>query len=219
MAIPVADATLSERLQTARDESAAPLTKEDFASIIGEVVGTMAGDVSLLDLKLYSELEGLARYIQTARTEIAAIRPDKISQDFIVAATDELDAVVGATEEATGRILDAAEGLMNVAEEKIEGPAKDEVTELAMSIFEASNFQDITGQRITKVVKTLKHIEAKIDALVQVLGEEVERARQNHIGEDKNAHVSEEEKLLNGPQLPGGACDQDEIDRLLASFD
>ncbi|NBC31467.1 MAG: chemotaxis protein CheZ [Alphaproteobacteria bacterium] len=217
--MPAADPTLGERLKQVRAESAQPLTKDDVASIIGEVVGTMGGDVSMLDLKLYTELEGLARYIQTARTEIAAIRPDKISQDYIMAATDELDAVVGATEEATGRILDAAEGLLNVADEKIEGPAKDEVTELAMSIFEASNFQDITGQRITKVVKTLKHIEAKIEALVHVLGEEVERARQNQVQEERKPARTTDEDLLNGPQLPGGACNQDEIDRLLASFD
>lgn len=219
MAMPAADPTLGKRLQQARAESAKPLTKEDVASIISEVVGTMGGDVSLLDLKLYTELEGLARYIQTARSEIAAIRPDKISQDYIMAATDELDAVVGATEEATGRILDAAEGLMTVAEEKVEAPAKDEIIELAMSIFEASNFQDITGQRITKVVKTLKHIEAKIEALVQVLGEEVERARQNQANEERAPVRVTDEDLLNGPQLPGGACNQDEIDRLLASFD
>ena len=136
-----------------------------------------------------------------------------------MAATDELDAVVGATEEATGRILDAAEGLMNVAEEKVEAPAKDEIIELAMSIFEASNFQDITGQRITKVVKTLKHIEAKVEALVQVLGEEVERARQNQVNDERAPVRVTDEELLNGPHLPGGACNQDEIDRLLASFD
>jgi len=219
MAMPAADTALSERLKQARHESAQPLSKDDVASIISEVVGTMGGDVTLLDLKLYTELEGLARYIQTARTEIAAIRPDKISQDYIMAATDELDAVVGATEEATGRILDAAEGLMNVAEEKVEAPAKDEIIELAMSIFEASNFQDITGQRITKVVKTLKHIEAKVEALVQVLGEEVERARQNQVNDERAPVRVTDEELLNGPQLPGGACNQDEIDRLLASFD
>ena len=219
MSMLAADPTLSERLQTARAESADPITKDDVASIIKEVIGTMAGDVSVLDIKLYTELEGLARYIQTARSEIAEIRPDKISEDFIVTATDELDAVVGATEEATGRILDAAEALMNVAGEKVEGPAQDEIMELATSIFEASNFQDITGQRITKVVKTLKHIESKIDALVRILGEEVEKARLNRVGEDDGPVPSDDEKLLNGPQLPSGANDQDEIDRLLASFD
>lgn len=218
MSITAADSGLRERLETARAESADPLTKDDVASIIKEVIGTMSGDVSMLDLKLYTELEGLARYIQTARSEIAEIRPDKISEDFILTATDELDAVVGATEDATGRILDAAEAIMTIAGEKVEGPAQDEIVELATSIFEASNFQDITGQRITKVVKTLKHIESKIEALVGILGEEVEKARKNRIGEDE-PEPSGDEKLLNGPQLPGGANDQDEIDRLLASFD
>ena len=54
--------------------------------------------------------------------------------------------------------------------------------------------------------------------LIKVLGDEVERARQ--ASEDTSTKDDHPEaKLLNGPQLPGNANDQDEIDRLLASFD
>jgi chemotaxis protein CheZ len=176
----------------------------------------MEGDVSALDIKLYRELDSLARYIQNAKAEIAAIRPEEISEDYIVSATDELDAVVGATEEATGRILDAAEEIMTISG-GVAGADGDKLMELATGIFEASNFQDITGQRITKVVKTLKHIEAKVDALVGALGEEVERARSKQA--DPEVAGAADAELLNGPQLPTAANDQDEIDRLLASFD
>jgi chemotaxis protein CheZ len=211
------DATLRARVEEAHRAANEPLTREDVAAILAEVVGSMEGDVSALDIKLYRELDSLARYIQNAKAEIAAIRPEAISEDYIVSATDELDAVVGATEEATGRILDAAEEIMTVSS-GVEGEAGEKLMELATGIFEASNFQDITGQRITKVVKTLKHIEEKVDALLGALGEEVERARSRHSEAAEAAETSDAD-LLNGPQLPAAANDQDEIDRLLASFD
>jgi chemotaxis protein CheZ len=215
--MPAVDRALRAQLEAAHRQSKDPLTREQVAEIITEVVGSMEGDVSAIDLKLYHELESLAGYIQAARAEIAAIRPDEIREDYINSATDELDAVVNATEDATGRILDAAEQIQTVAGE-LDAPVQDRLIELVTAIFEASNFQDITGQRISKVVKTLKHIEQKIETLVQALGEEVGRAKLQSAAEAGAAAVAERE-LLNGPQLPSEAIDQSEIDRLLASFD
>ena len=211
---------LAHRLEQAKAQSQTPLSRSDVAEIISEIIGTMEGDVSGIDLKIYQELESLANYIQSARSEIAQIRPDEIQADYIPTATDELDAVVGATEEATGRILDSAEQIQTIAAKLPEEPAN-QLMNISTEIFEASNFQDITGQRITKVVNTLKHIEAKIDVLVNVLGEEVAKARPGGEGTSANAAPSaaDDSALLNGPQLPDTAVDQDEIDRLLQSFD
>lgn len=211
------DPSLVRRLDEARRESEKPLTREEIADIVAQVMGSMDGDITALDIRIYQELESLAGYIQTARSEIAAIRPDDIRLDHIPAATDELDAIVGATEEATGRILDAAEQIQTIAE-GLDEPARSQLFDLSTGIFEASNFQDITGQRIGKVVRTLKHIETKIEALVGVLGEEVGRA-QATAQPVEESDAKGDEKLLNGPQLPQNAIDQDEIDRLLASFD
>lgn len=211
------DPSLVRRLDEARRESEKPLTREEIADVVAQVMGSMDGDITALDIRIYQELESLAGYIQTARSEIAAIRPDEIRLDHIPAATDELDAIVGATEEATGRILDAAEQIQTIAE-GLEEPARSQLVDLSTGIFEASNFQDITGQRIGKVVRTLKHIETKIEALVGVLGEEVGRAQAAAQPVEESV-AKGDETLLNGPQLPQNAIDQDEIDRLLASFD
>lgn len=211
------DPSLVRRLDEARRESEKPLTREEIADVVAQVMGSMDGDITALDIRIYQELESLAGYIQTARSEIAAIRPDEIRLDHIPAATDELDAIVGATEEATGRILDAAEQIQTIAE-GLEEPARSQLVDLSTGIFEASNFQDITGQRIGKVVRTLKHIETKIEALVGVLGEEVGRVQAAAQPVEESV-AKGDETLLNGPQLPQNAIDQDEIDRLLASFD
>ncbi len=62
------------------------------------------------DLRLYKELKALAVYICTIKTEIATIRPDEIRDHYLPTATDELDAIVEATEHATHTILAAALG-------------------------------------------------------------------------------------------------------------
>jgi chemotaxis protein CheZ len=205
---------LHQRLALARDEARQPFPREEVVEIVTAVLTSMDGDVSANDLKLYGELESLARYIQHAKREIAAIRPDDIGGEHIASATDELDAVVGATEDATNKIMDSCDEIGGIAG-KVDPENGAALNQAVTRIFEACNFQDITGQRITKVVRTLKHIESRIDVLIAVLGDEVQKSHKSAAAADPNDEAS----LLNGPQLPGNAIDQSEIDKLLASFD
>jgi chemotaxis protein CheZ len=86
-----------------------------------------------------------------------------------------------------------------------------------MLIFEACGFQDLTGQRISKIVTTLQHIEERIAKITAIFGEHFQSIAPA-VDEDTD-NMSEEEKLKNGPQLPANANDQADIDALLASFD
>ncbi|CBS86796.1 protein phosphatase CheZ [Azospirillum lipoferum] len=221
---------LRQRLDAAFAEAAKPLSREEVTDIVRTILGSMDGDISATDLRLYKEVVDLAKYIETAKQEIAALQPAEIRDEHIRTATDELDAVIGATEKATFAIFDACDAIGAIAGQSDAETAvklNDQIT----AIYEACNFQDITGQRISKVVRTLKHIESKVDMIVAAFGSEV---RQNHAprlaklaAEDAEAAVHYEpmsaeeadKQLLHGPQLPGNAMDQDEIDRLLASFD
>ncbi|MBY6261585.1 chemotaxis protein CheZ [Azospirillum sp. 412522] len=221
---------LRQRLDTAFAEAAQPLSRDEVTDIVRNILGSMDGDISATDLRLYKEVVDLAKYIETAKQEIAALQPAEIRDEHIRTATDELDAVIGATEKATFAIFDACDAIGAIAGQSDAGTSaklNDQIT----AIYEACNFQDITGQRISKVVRTLKHIESKVDMIVAAFGSEV---RQNHAprlaklaAEDAEAAVHFEpmsaaeadQQLLHGPQLPGNAMDQDEIDRLLASFD
>ncbi len=71
-------------------------------------------------------------------------------------------------------------------------------------------FQDITGQRVGRVAKSITFVEARVEALKHLLGEqetdEVEVVAQ---GEDTSG-----ETLLSGPQLNGEGLSQDDIDSL-----
>lgn len=208
-------ARLKEQLKVAHESIKSPLTSEQVATIVRQVMESLEGDVSAADLRFYSELEELARYIKEAKHEISSIKPKDISTDFIPSATDELDAVVGATEEATNKIMDVCDEISGVAE-SVAADAKEKLIGCTTKIFEACNFQDITGQRITKVVQTLKHIDAKIEAIVKAMGDEIQRTG-GDAHHPKHVHDADPEKgLLNGPQLPNNAVSQDEIDRLLS---
>jgi chemotaxis protein CheZ len=205
---------LKKEIKAAHEAIKTPLTSEDVATIVRQVIQSLEGDVSAADLKFYAELEELARYIRQAKNEIASIKPDDISTNFIPNATDELDAVVGATEDATNRIMDVCDEMSAIA-----GQCTPEINEKLVNcttkIFEACNFQDITGQRITKVVETLKHIDVRIEAIVKAMGDELHRVGRDHI--PHNIHAADPEKgLLNGPQLPSTAISQDDIDKLLS---
>jgi chemotaxis protein CheZ len=214
------DRDLDQRLGVAKGEARQPLSREEVTDIVTAIIGSMAGDLSAADIKLYSELEALARYIHNARTEIAAIRPDDIHNEHIPRATDELDAVVGATEDATHRIMDSCEASTAIAA-RLDADSAAALARAVTSVFEACNFQDITGQRIAKVVKTLKHIEAKIIAPLAAFGDGAERP--TVIGTagavTGEAACAGDDGMLHGPALPRDAVDQATIDRLLAGAD
>jgi chemotaxis protein CheZ len=175
-------------------------------------------------LKLYQQLLSLATYIEMARQDVAAIRPTDIQASKIPAVTDDLDAIVLSTEEATSVILDAAEKLENVAS-KIDGESQTIVNDAVTRIYEACNFQDLTGQRITRVVKAVKDIEVKVEALVTALHDQLglaadELAALTAVKETASkakAGKKNDADLLNGPQNGTGAKSQEEIDRLFGN--
>jgi chemotaxis protein CheZ len=190
-----------------------PVPEADaVASVVEAVLASLSGEMSVADLKLYHELQQLARYIAAAKREIAEIEPSDINAR-IPEAADELDAVVEHTAEATGTILDAAETMEKLAP-TLAADASAAVASAVTRIYEACNFQDITGQRITKVVKTLKYIEQKIDALLAAFGDgnAVPRAVAPPPTEDTV-------QLMAGPQLPAIANTQADIDAILAQLD
>jgi chemotaxis protein CheZ len=187
--------------------------EDRIEAAVRAVLSTMGGDLTAREATLLAELEGLGRTIARAKAEIAALSVDDITGAHIPSATDELDAIVGHTAQATNEILDCCEALEKLQAEVPEAAAatlQDAVTR----IYEACSFQDITGQRIGKVVSALKAIESRVEAAVANAS-----GRPAPVAAAPAEPVTEGRALANGPQLPGGATSQAEIDRLLASFD
>jgi len=204
------DAALTERLAAIRERYAGS-DPDMVADVVRAVLTTMSGDLTAQETSLLSEVESLGQIIAAAKSEIAALRMDDITASDIPFATDELDAIIQHTASATHAILASCETLDSVAEHLAGEPAA-QLQDVTTRIYEACSFQDITGQRITKVVNTLKAIESKVGQLVQTFGEP--SADGAH-----DSGAQGEASLLNGPQLPTVAMDQSDIDKLLASFE
>ena len=215
MHIGLAKAQLNRCLTSLRDKQEAIGHREEIATIVEGVLTSLQGDLSAADVRLYHELEQLSQLIQSAKSEIAAIRPEDIKAQHIPTATDELDAIVGATEVATGTILDCMEKIEGLTG-KMDPEVGAEVGNAVTQVYEACNFQDITGQRITKVVRALKDIEGKIDALVKAFGSGDANGAAAPAAAAEKPVADDDSHLLNGPQLPTNAISQADIDALLA---
>ena len=210
---------LAARLGDLREKHGDSVKVEDISAVVESMMATMKGDLSATDIELYSELEALAQYIHAAKADIAALRPDEVKDDYLPTAADELDAIVAATEKATNTIMDATEQIEGLMD-KVDPEDASVIMEATSTIYEACGFQDITGQRTTKVVKALKDIEEKIDALVEAFGSEIEKFKNdNPKADEESGRELTDEDLLEGPQLEEQAQTQEEIDALLATFD
>lgn len=186
------------------------LSLGDVASVTEILIATMQAFFRSIDTSIYRECRSLSEYISNARLEIASLQPGDLEDARIPRAGMELDAIVQATEEATNTIMEAAEEIMGA--DPSDSDAYQALTQDAvMRIFEACSFQDITGQRISKVVETLSHIETRVLELRDLLGitEDEIRAAQSPEEEDEN------KRLLSGPALEGEGIDQSAVDNLL----
>ena len=198
-------------------QSRPDIDPEDIIEVVESVMASISGDISAVNLKLYAEIESLARFINHAKSEIAALRPDELKDEHLATATDELEAIVGATESATNQIFEAVETIEEVGSSLAQEQC-DKISEAVTSVYEACGFQDITGQRITKVVKALKHIESKVEGLLEAFGHEFSSmpavSAKSKAAEDEKSQRPDEH-LMNGPQMPDEAISQADIDALL----
>ena len=171
-----AEEELKRRLSELRSSPGQAIDLGEIGQVVEEVLSTLSGDLSAVDLRMYGEIEALHQVIESAKNEIFSVRADDIRNEHIPSATDELDAIVRAAEEATNAIMEAAETVEGVAGEIDEERAA-KLNDAVTQIYEACSFQDLTVQRITKVVRTLKSIEAKVEGLLATFGDEVARKR------------------------------------------
>jgi chemotaxis protein CheZ len=170
--------------------------------------------------KLKVELDLIYDAINRTKREIAVLHGKSFNGEEMAKVNGELGAVVGGTEEATQQILEAAESIDNAAtalakvtsldQQKI---LSEEIQERVVSIFEACNFQDLTGQRISKVMTTMKFIENHITVMMEIWGGvDAIKAHAPPIIDTREG----DDRLLNGPKLEGddGHASQNDIDAL-----
>jgi chemotaxis protein CheZ len=226
--VPMHREIMSE-LRAIRDQMAGPRASAGLESVGDAVTREVAEAKALLETyraqieqceKLKVELDLIHDAINRTKREIAVLHGKSFEGDEMSKVTGELGAVVGGTEEATQQILEAAEAIDQAASAmtKVNSPDQqkllsEEIQERVVSIFEACNFQDLTGQRIGKVMTTMKFIENHINIMMEIWGGvDAIKAHAPPIIDDRD----EDAKLLNGPKLDGdaGHASQNDIDAL-----
>ena len=190
----------------------------DMQRLIEQLMRVMRARRQEAEATLVSELHSISAYIQSVRSDLSAIGPEVKSQ-YIPTATDELEAISETTAEATNRIMDAAESI----EAMVSGGAvadKAALTAAATQIYEACTFQDLTGQRVRKVVTALHAIEIRIDELIATFNAWLGVAPNDPAASKppRPEDADDGEVRAHGPQLPGLAKTQAEIDALLGDL-
>ena len=171
--------------------------------------------------QLRAELDAMKEAITSTKLEIASIHRSEFEGKGMRRVAGELDAVVGATEQATTSILAAVEEIESNANmlraAGVETGNNDHVGAIldrVVILYEACNFQDLTGQRINKIVNVLKFVEERLDKMIGVWGG-LEAFKELVVDENAGSG-GDESDLLNGPKLEGdaGHVEQNDIDAL-----
>lgn len=176
-----------------------------------QLTDTMQMFFGSLDRSIHEEFNSIAAYIARTRDEIAELRPNDIKEQRIPVAGAELEAVVSDTEKATEAIMSEAENLMGAEPTDLEA-YKAQVDEAMCRIIENCSFQDLAGQRVSKVVTSLKHIESRVARFAKTMG-----VHDAEMTEEERAEAERRQRLhLNGPAQGGPETDQSAVDDLMS---
>jgi chemotaxis regulatin CheY-phosphate phosphatase CheZ len=176
----------------------------------------------------------LAEAITQVKREVQELGGQGDDKDHFNSATEELEAIVTQTETATGEILEAAEKIQEVLwtlrEEGASETQCDIIESKIIDVYTACSFQDLTGQRSSKVVRLVSYVEKRVSAMMGILG--LSSKEDDGDGATKPAPSSKQDDgpttaeayqegddrsdahLLHGPALDGDAIEQDDVDAL-----
>jgi chemotaxis protein CheZ len=158
-----------------------------------------------------NEIERLASELRLVRSVLSASGQKHSSRGGPQAAgahiPRELEAVMQGSKQATQKILAAAEDI-DMAANNLTAALKDtceqglaqDIRDRVIQIFEACNFQDLTSQRVAKVMATLSGLERQIAGALDQLTR------------------ADAAPAVHGPRLPGdpGHVSQSDVDCLFA---
>lgn len=163
-----------------------------------------------------SELALIHEAIRRTRGEIDPLVSLHLSE--VKDAARELQAIVNGTEQATQKVLQAAEDIDQTAntlsaalKSGHELGLANDIRDRVVQIFEACNFQDLTGQRVGKVAEVLAFLDEHVSRLMEIW-RGIEQSKPVAL----DAPLADDRRFLNGPKLAGenGHSTQKDIDLL-----
>ncbi|GGE40391.1 hypothetical protein GCM10011367_13570 [Marinicauda pacifica] len=204
-------ARVRESLQSIKASDFKDAQVMDVLELAQQLTSTMQLFFGSLDRSIHQEFSYIATYISRTREEISKLRPNDIKEQRIPVAGAELEAVVTDTEKATETIMSEAETILGLDAEADPAAYKERVDAAMMTIIEACSFQDLAGQRVSKVVTSLKHVEKRVTRFAQSMG-----VHDADADEDEKSEAERKRELhLNGPAIGGPEKKQNEVDNIM----
>lgn len=188
--------------------------KSQVVSLMEQAAKMMAAKGYEAGVELANHIHALAEEIDFLREEMVRLNPGSEVRDSFPLVADELEAVVKNTETATETILSSCDNIEAALTDKEQGHTK--IEQEITKIIEACSFQDITGQRVSKVVKSVKVFEEHIKSLTEYLETRfpgIQALTESRKNKDNSAKTIVAE--MKGPELPGQGLSQEDIDKLL----
>jgi chemotaxis protein CheZ len=185
----------------------------ELRSALMQFEQTQASKSESVRFAMQQGIDAIRSAIEDTKSDLSTLQKGNKQGAKIDRATDELDAVVADTEAATEVILQAAETIESSVSKlgNLRGANKavaEEISDQVIKIFEACNFQDISGQRIRKVVSLMQFVEERVSRMASIWGEAMEGEQES--GDEREGDAA----LLNGPSLAkdDNVVSQDDID-------
>ena len=172
--------------------------------------------------RLKRELVGLFGHLNKLRRELASLHGGE--EHNFASMAETLDDIVKNTENASNAILESVESIDEMVTSLRPGadPAVlatyDRINDRVNEVFQACSFQDLTGQRITRLVKGLTFIEERVNAMIRVWGRD-EISKVIDEVKQEQTEKTEDQLLLHGPQSESKAIDQADVDKLFSQDD
>ncbi|MBG0789345.1 MAG: protein phosphatase CheZ [Desulfovibrionaceae bacterium] len=228
---------VSGQLVSSLKEAIAAAVEKEIAASLSKAL--LEGEFyRRVNVDLQDGLKKIYQEVKAARggTEIVCIESDIDPEEIFSETSDQLDAVLRTTEKAAVEIIDIVEKLQDlqstvsdiVTDFQSGGVTKDnriKLTEIndtlgmdLQNIMVSLSFQDLTGQRIVKIINSLRQIEKIVREVMLSTGlmirqreEEPDKDIESLSADAKNAATSK----LEGPSE---GTNQNDVDDLLCSL-
>ncbi|KAF0232569.1 MAG: hypothetical protein FD177_2456 [Desulfovibrionaceae bacterium] len=183
-------------------------------------------------------LQSIYKELSTARQDedgTGIVKEKKRADQLFSEAADQLDTILSTTEQATGEIMDIVEKHLEMQAKsntilhslKSGGVTKEQLHELRdmsdalnadlMNIMTTLSFQDLTGQRIKRIIGAIKNVEAIVLDLYLSTGLKV-KAHEEAPDMDLDQIEAEADKKVSDLKGPQTDSNQASVDDLLASL-
>ncbi|MCG8542788.1 MAG: protein phosphatase CheZ [Alphaproteobacteria bacterium] len=195
------------------------ITARELGQLVDEIVSTLDGDLDFAPRAGAASARDETPDGDAVRAALAPLHADTPDQTLFETLHGELETIVRAAQEAAEAILAATEAINSVSNDAAAGDQA-ALTEAVTEIYQACGFQDLTGQRVARIGQLLNRVEYHVAGAQAVLGDDDAAQRERDLAQKvEQQETREVEHILHGPQDAGTANSQEEIDKILASFD